>query len=370
MTTSEKTDIRLSVLDVERKYTVEPDEYISSNSSKYVSWGPDNNFPQLLFNCYQKSATLAAVINSRVDYILGDGIQVSESGAYWKEKVNRNGMTMRQLLAKLAINKSLYGSYAIQVIYNKLGLPVELYPLDFGRIRLSEDRKKVYYAKKWTKYQGKYEVYDAWDPKNIDMTNPTQIFVDTDTLSQSVYPIPPYAGAITDILTEIECSNYALNSVANGFSAKYILNFPENANLTDEQKSDMEKAIKKKFCGSDAEANFLLYWCNGGSDMSNKLEISKIEDDSTPERFIAVKENARSNIFTATRTTPLLCGLPMASAFSTDEFRDSFKLHQKTVIAPIQDNIRETLDKITGVDDLLAIIPFNIDFEDQEKEEA
>lgn len=362
----EKKNIQLSIVDIEKKYTVDPEEY-SYSSSRYVSWGPDNNYPQLLFNCYNKSATLHAVINSRVDYILGDKIVVNESGAIWKEKVNRTGMTMRQLIAKLAFNKTLYGAFAIQVIYNKLGVPVELYPLDFGRIRLSEDKKKVYYSKKWTKYQGKADVYDAWDPKNIDVNNPTQIYVDNDILSQTIYPIPPYAGAIADVLTEVECSRYALNSVSKGFSAKFVLNFPEANSLTDEQKKDIEAGIKAKFCGSEADANFLLFWRNGDTD-ADKLEISKIESDETPERFIAVKDNARSNIFTSMRCSPLLCGLPMASAFSTDEFRDSYKLHQKTVIEPLQDIIREALDKVTGIQNVVTIQPFNIDFEDKEKE--
>lgn len=358
----EKNKIQLSVLDIEKKYVVDPEETTYGNKS-LVTWGLDNQLPILYRNCYQKSATLKAIIDGIINYTLGDDIIVKDEAAYWREKVNRNGLTVRQLFSKLDFSLNVYGGFAIQVIYNKLGQVVEMFPLEYGRVRTNEDGTKVYYAKKWTKYQTKSQEFDAFDPKHIDMENPTQIFIYRNDTTSSVYPLPPYAGAIYDVLTEIECSKYSLNTVARGFSAKYIINFPEANNLTDEQKEGIQEAIKTKFCGSENEVNFMLFWKNDDTDKG--IEVTKIESDETPERFIAIKDNARTNIFVSMKATPVLFGLPNASnGFSTNEYRDSYKLFQKSVIAPQQDVILEAFSKITGIEDGIEIVPFNITFEE------
>ena len=360
----EDNRIQLSVLDIEKKYVTDPEETTYGNKS-LVTWGLDNQLPVLYHNCYSKSASLKAIIDGIINYTLGDDIVLDDNAAYWSEKVNRAGLTMRQLISKIDFNLNVYGGFAIQVIYNKLGQVVEMYPLDFGRCRVCEDGTKVYYAKKWTKYQTKSQEFDCFNPKNIDKKNPTQIFYYKNDTSNSIYPLPPFAGAIYDVLTEIECAKYSLNTVARGFSAKYILNLPEAANsMTDEQKRGMEEAIKAKFCGSENEANFLMYYRNGDSD-ADKLEITKIESDETPERYIAIKDNARTNIFVSMRTTPLLMGLVngITTGFATQEYKDSFKLFQKSVIEPQQDIIIEALEKITGAKGGIHIMPFVINFD-------
>lgn len=360
----EENRIQLSVLDIESKYVVSPDETTYGNKS-LVTWGMDNQMPVLYHNCYNKSATLKAIIDGTINYVLGDDIVLDDTAAYWREKVNRTGLTMRQLISKLAFNLNVYGGFVIQLIYNKLGQVVELFPLDFGRCRTNEDGTKIYYAKKWTKYQTKSQEFDRFDPKNINKDNPTQIFYYKNDTTNSVYPLPPYAGALYDVLTEIECAKYSLNTVARGFSAKYLFNFPEANNLTDEQKDGIEEAIKNKFCGSENETNFMLYWKN---EDGSGIEITKIESDETPERYIAIKDNARTNIFVAMRTTPLLMGLVngISTGWATQEFSDSFKLFQKTVIKPQQDIIVEALEKITGAKNGIHIVPFEIDFGTQE----
>lgn len=356
-------EIRLSVLDVEKKYIVDPEEF-TYGSDKMVAWGADNKLPVLYKNCYNQSATLKAIIDGSINYVLGDEVIVNPNASAWAEKVNRTGMTPRQFIAKMAYNYFVYGGMAVQVIYNKLGLPVELFPLDFGMCRTNESGTKVYFSKTWTKYQTKSKEYDVFDPKNVDMDNPTQILYFKGDFTSSVYPLPPYAGAIYDVLTEVECSKYSLNTVARGFAAKYLIQFPETNNLTDEQKSGIEAAIRNKFCGSDNEANFLLYWKNSIDDQG--ISVTKIESDETPERYIAVKDNARTNIFVSMKATPLLFGLPNASnGFSTDEYRDSYKLYLKSVIAPVQDIILEMFEKITGIKDGITIMPFAITFDEQ-----
>lgn len=357
----EKERISLSILDIEKKYTIDTSE-ATYGVEQIVQWGPNNDAPLLYKNCYRSSATLKACVDASVNYLLGDAVEVNAKA--WDNGVNRRGMTMRQFVAHLGASLQIYGGFAFQVIYNQLGLPVELFPLEFSNIRTNESGTKIWYSKKWTKWSQKAEIFDAYNPEKIDKDNPTQIFYYKGDFTTNVYPLPPYFGAIPDVLTEIECAKYSLNSVTNGFSARYILNFPESNNLTDEQKEGLEQAIKTKFCGSEPEANFLMYWSEDGT---KKIEVSKIEGDEGPERYIAIKDNARQNIFVSMRLTPNLLGLPtQTTGFNSQEYSDAFKLYEKTVIDPMRDTIVSVISKVTGVENAISFVPFSITFNNGE----
>lgn len=354
-------EMKFSVIDAERKYSYDYAENTYGEKS-LVSYGANNDAPLLFYNCYSNSATLKSIIDGMCAYILGEDVIISDEGAKWREKVNSAGMTMRQLIAQITLDYLIYGGFAIQVIYSKLGTVTDLYPLNFAKCRTNEYGTKIYYSKRnWSKYGTKSEEFDAFNREKFDINKPTQIYYFKGDFTKSVYPLPLWHGALNDVLTEMECSKYSLNSVAAGFMARYAIQFPNAGNLTNEQQNDIEEAIKAKFCGADTDSNFMLYF----SPNSDKLQIDKIESDDTPEKFIAIKDNARSNIYTAMRCTPLLMGLPNASnGFSTNEYKDSFKLFQKTVIQPIQDSICYALDKIIGAP-AVAISAFNIKFEEE-----
>ncbi len=177
---------------------------------------------------------------------------------------------------------------------------------------------------------------------------------------RKVYNTAPWAAALDDVLTEIEGSRYSLNSVANGFSARYIIEIPDTANLTDEQKDVVVEGIKDHFTGTDAN-NFMVYW---GNDEGKSLEVRKIEADETPERFQAVRQAAKENIFTAMRMSPLLVGTAVANTgFSTDEYMSAYKLYNRTIALGYQDMIKSVIDDITGVENAIEIIPFSISFD-------
>lgn len=361
---TENLTVELSVVDAERKYSVpEYSETVYSTNS-IVSYGPENDLPILLRNCYRGSATLKSIIDQYISYILGEDITVNEKIASFSKVVNPSGMTMRQFLASIALDFMVYGGYAYQVIYSKMGTTYALYPLDFSRLRTNEKGDKIWYAKKqWTKYGTKSEEFKRFDPEERVKTS---IFYFKGDFTKNVYPLPTWYGALTDVLTEIECSHYALNSVSNGFSARYIINLPNAGNLPKEQKDIINKEIKEKFAGSDTDSNFMLYFAN-----SDKfLDVKKVESDDATDRYIAVKENARSNIYTALRCSPLLLGLPAQNGFSTSEYRDCFKIFQKTVIQPIQDMLIEGLDTVfqkqLNGEHAIEIIPFEIKFDNEQ----
>lgn len=354
--------ITLSVVETERKYVYDPAEDIYGGGEGVVSWGKENDTPKLLANCYERSATLKATIDQSINYIMGDDIVVNDEAGSWKEKVNRRGMDMRTLIEHIAYDYYTYGNFAIQIIYNGLGIPVELYPLDVAKCRLNRDRNKVIYNKKgWSRWGTAGERYDRWGFAELDPKNATMIYFYNGTGIRRVYNAAPWAAALDDVLAEIEGSRYSLNSISNGFAARYIINLPDTANLTDEQKEIIEDGIRTKFCGYDAPSNFMIYY---GNDEAKALTINKIDADDAAEKFNNIRQISKENIFTAMRISPLLVGTSVGNTgFSTQEFSDSFKLYNRTIALPMQQLFKGVIDDITGVKDAIEIIPFSVSFE-------
>jgi hypothetical protein len=57
-----------------------------------------------------------------------------------------------------------------------------------------------------------------------------------------------------------------------------------------------------------------------------------------------------------------------ANGFATNEYRDSYKLFNKTMVQPMQKDIVDTFNKIFNNDNSVEIKPFTIDFEEDNKE--
>lgn len=329
-------------------------------NGKYVQWGVDNQYPNLIDDMYRQSPTLGSVIDGVVKFICGNGYSLSDEAKKWEEQVNRRGDTIDDLIEQMAADLVKYNGLAIQVIYNKLGETKELYALDFGRCRVSPDFKKVYYAnKRWGQYTSKYEEYDAFDRGKIDMERPTQIFW-IKFGSRTTYPVPCFQSAFRDIQAEIASSKYVLNNMANGLAAKTVITIPNTSGLlTEDEKKAVEKDIKTKFTGPDADSSFFLYFKNEeGEDM--KIDTIQIEDES--DKFEKIKNAARESIFISFRATPNIFGLPTATTgFNSQEYNSAFKLFQKTQIQGYQKKIQRCLNKIFAAKDSITILPFTLE---------
>ena len=138
--------------------------------------------------------------------------------------------------------------------------------------------------------------------------------------------------------------------------AKYVLQV-----LLDAELINIEEAIKTKFCGADAPNNFMLYWKNSEGE---GIDVKKIESDDTSEKYLAIRNSVRENIFVAFRCTPNLFGLPTATTgFNSQEYLGAFKLFHKSVVEPIQDTILGAFSKVTQTKDGVIINPYQINFE-------
>lgn len=343
--------IKFALIDPDDAFEIPSYEESDARGKSIVSWGPDNQFPNSLWLMAQASPTLSAIINGTVELIKGEEIILnpdihSNGDLYYYPFINRYDETIVDLVEALTRDYMLYGMYAIQIIYNKLGNIAELCPLPAEFIRLNEDRSLIYFSKKWRKFSTNSVAYSRFDRDNI-IDNKSQVFIYTNSGHRQVYGISPQNSALEDISAEAFSAKYVRKSLQNGLSARYIVDLPNTANLTDEQKSDIEDAITDKFTGWQNSGSFALYFNSGDSG----LNITKVDMENSNEIFKSIRDAASQNIFIVNHATPNLFGLPTATTgFSQQEYDQAYALYKKMTIDPIKSVIVRSLDKIFRID--------------------
>ena len=325
----------------------------------YLNYGVDNRFPNYLWDLYLKSAILQSIVNGTADYVSGNEIQYNPAPKIQAlgEEANKDGETLDDIIKKISTDYLIFGGFALQIIYNKLGEVTELYWLDFRNVRRSKDGDKVYYSEDWIKHANDFIEYDVFNPQD-ETHKGTCVFYFKGHISRGVYPIPRYNGALSAIETSTEISKFHLNSINNNFAGNFIINF-NNGEPDEETKGEIEKKIKEKFSGADNAGKFMVAF-NDSKD--NGVTVERIQDDNFDKKYESLRTDTYKEIFVAFRAIPQLFGYSLeGTGFNKQEFIEAYELYNKTTVIPIQKDLQRTFNKIFGIDNAISIVPFKLE---------
>lgn len=325
----------------------------------FIVWGERNLYPQYLWKLSQEVTVLRTIINAIADYTVGENVRIKH--LTWAESVNKDGDTAEEIVRNCALDLARYGGFALNVVRNKAGQVAAVYYLDFKDIRSDKKNKVFYYSEDWDKQYGrvKYTTYNAFDPEGRDVNS---IYYYKNSKS-TTYPIPRLAGdAAIAAETERNISEFHLNSLKNGFSSNVIINF-NNGQPTDEEKEEIERNLCEKFGGFQNAGRIMASFNDSKEQM---VTVSKIDAADFGDRYNALAKSTKQDIYSAFQAHPVLFGLPTeGTGFNDQDFKEAFKLFNKTVILPMQKVIKQAFEKILGKKEIVSFEPFNIDWTDE-----
>lgn len=340
------------------------DEYIIDNiirptetkGKDFVTWGEDNDYPQYLNSLYENVPTLKTIIDAMTDYICGDDIII---GGGWDTLRNKKHMTIKRIVRHLAKDYVKYGGFAFNILFDQSRQIVQIYYLDFSRCRINEEQTKLFYSTQWNDARAKYISIPMFGYEKEGEYSVAFYYSNDIT---KTYPTPTWAAAVLPCEIEKLINEYDINLIRNGFSSNYIVNF-NSGKPTDEQKAEIEYEFYDKFTGINNTGRPMLTF---NTSKDNEATVVKIDSDNFADKYTKLQETARSQIFTAFRVTPNLIGLPTeTTGFNSQEYAEAFKLLQKTVVQPLQQDIEENINLIFGFD-MLKFKPFSISFEEKD----
>ena len=332
-----------------------------------VEWGTRNAYPDYLLDLYNNVPTLRSIINGNIDYVAGDDVTIMPlQEEFTNQEMNMRGDTIREQVKDIAKDFEIYGGFALQVIRNLAGEVAEVYYIDMRYLRTNKEGDVFYYSEKWGKSsRTDMVVYPAFLPKieweklsDEERNRHASSILFVKNVHTQVYPAPLYAASIKACEIERLIDEFHLSDINNHFVSSAIINF-NNGDPGQEIKSEIERGFNEKFCGASNGGRVAFSW-NPNKETATDIVEFKMEDFG--ERYKALSQHSRTQIFTSFRAIPLLFGLTseVNTGFSTEEFEQSFKLYNRTQIQPVQRMICDAYDKIYGQRGVLTIRPFSL----------
>lgn len=323
----------------------------------YIKFGVDNLFPQQLIELYDSSAMNHTCIDAIQDGIYGEGI-VDYGGEY----INTEGETIDDVFERIALDYTLFGGYALNLIWNKEGTRIaEIYHLPFANVRSGkpDEEDKIhsyYYSSDWSQIR-KYKPveYKCFDPTDNKKDNASQIYYCKDyNPGQEIYPLPAYIGGVNDIQLDARVSRFHNANISNGLAPSMFVQF-RNGIPNPEERRDIYREIEDTFSGEENAGRFFLAFSEPGKE----LQVTPIEN-ANDDYYLTLEQRITSRILTAHRiTSPLLLGIKDGAGFSSnaDEIVTSYSHFMNTVVRPKQTKILNTYGYI------LKLAGFNVKLE-------
>ena len=355
---------------VDNKMILPVERFVSGKD--LVEWGNRNSYPDYLLDLYNNVPTLRSIINGNIDFITGDDVSIRPlTDNLPNGQMNNRGDNIREQIKDIAKDYEIYGGFALQIIRNLIGMVAEVYYIDMRYLRTNKEGNVFYYCEDWSK-SGKKDVivypafmpnlnWDALDDEQRNRNASSILYVKN--VHTQVYPAPLYAASIKACEIERLIDDFHINSLQNQFVSSAIINF-NNGDPGDEMKKEIEDAINEKFAGAANGGRIMLSF---NKNKESATDIVEFEVKDFGERYKALSEHSRQQIFTAFRANPNLFGIPTeGNGFANEQYAESFKLYNRTQIQPVQRLIADTYDKIYGTKGVLTIVPFSMEGETED----
>jgi phage portal protein BeeE len=343
-------------------------EFKEQQSKDWILYGTSegwvNQYPDYLLHIYDRSAKHYAIVNGKVDYVIGQGLSVNEKGLNTEQIARLNkfisepnpNQTLEDIIQMCSLDLEIFGGFALEILYDKKG-GYQMYHAEFAKYRVSKDQKTYYHCADWKKAKPEtIEPIKAFDYN--DKSGKQLLYIKAYHPKADYYPLPPYLGAIPYIELDSEIANFHLNSVKNGFVAGFMFNF-FNGQPTEEEQETIEARIESKFCGTDNANRILL---NFNDSKEQAVEVLPLGSNDFDSRFDILNKTVQQEIFSGHRVVdPALFGIKEDGVFATrTQVRDSYELFKNTYVRARQDfimNVFNELAALQGFEKRIQIIP-------------
>ena len=366
---------KLMIIPKYREEMYPTSKVFEDDKGKIVYYGERNDFPHYITELYNKSSINATAINAITDGIVGGGLTTEDETVL--ERANRDGESWNDIFKKVALDRALFGGYALEVIWSNDRTKItDVYHIDFSYIRAHRMNERGivpgYFVSSQFENKGRLRISDddvVYIPKfsKVDRESPSQMYYfNPYRPGMRYYPLPDYNAGLNIIALDAEIDNFHKNNIKNGLAPS--LSITTFTNADNEDRDVIERQLRDAYAGSD-NAGSLIYM-----DVANKDEapiITPIPQNGADGYYTTVNDMVLQKILTAHRiVSPMLLGIRTEGQLGgRTELLESQALFVANVIQPKQSDILTTFEeifKVNGYEQPIGIESIRI-FEDGEE---
>jgi len=315
---------------------------LENRSGKYITYGFANEYPYYLLDNYRRSSKHNAIVNGKVNYIMGGGWQAGDDLTV--EQQARfikffDGMSstedLNDITEKLVLDLELFNGFAVAVTWSKLGTIAKMEHVPFEKIRVDKE-EKMFQVADWYNDDmmqlfpkvGDIEKIPAFDPEN--RLGKHLFYYRVYAAGVKHYPLPEYIGGNAWIEADVQVANFHNNNLRNNFWGGYLINF-NNGIPTPEEQGDIERQIKRKFSGTDNAGRFVVTF---NDDAAKAPTLEPLTPSDMDKQFEILNKAIQQEIFIAHRVTnPALFGVKTEGQLGgRTELVEAYELFKATYV--------------------------------------
>jgi hypothetical protein len=315
---------------------------LENRSGKYITYGFANEYPYYLLDNYRRSSKHNAIVNGKVNYIMGGGWQAGdnltvEQQARFIKFFDGLSSTedLNDITEKLVLDLEIFNGFAVAVTWSKLGTIAKMEHIPFEKIRVDKE-EKIFQVADWYNDDmmqlfpkvGDIEKIPAFDPEN--RLGKQLFYYRVYAAGVKHYPLPEYIGGNAWIEADVQVANFHNNNLRNNFWGGYLINF-NNGIPTPEEQGDIERQIKRKFSGTDNAGRFVVTF---NDDAAKAPTLEPLTPSDMDKQFEILNKAIQQEIFIAHRVTnPMLFGVKTEGQLGgRNELVEAYELFKATYV--------------------------------------
>ena len=312
-------------------------------SKDFWRWGSDNNLPEALATLSRRSTAHRRIINDKADYISGKGFNYDTSVALLDsivKRANGDGESLRQVLNKLAFDKSLFGNAFLEVVTDENHSFLSLYHQDATRCRVAKQSQHILLHHDWAHFRPSealsLPLYPKFE-KQADGTLRSIIhYKDYEPMFEH-YGVPQYIAGMNVSAIAYKTDRWNITRLDNSFQLSGVMMI-DNAVDSEEEASKLARMAEQRFAGKPGQVMFIIR-DESSDDNSRFIPIESQNDGDWKD----LHDQATSDIVVAHSWFRSLSGLDYSSGFSAERILHEYEVALNTVILGEQSELLEPI---------------------------
>ena len=312
-------------------------------SSEFWRWGSDNNLPEALATLSRRSTAHRRIINDKADYISGKGFNYDSSVTLLDKVVKRangDGESLRQVLNKLAFDKSLFGNAFLEVVTDEAHSFLSLYHQDATHCRLAKKSQHVLLHHDWSHFRSSealsLPLYPKFEKQSDGTLRSIIHYKDYEPMFQH-YGVPQYIAGMNVSAIAYKTDRWNIARLDNSFQLSGVMMI-DNAVDSEEEAAKLARMAEQRFAGKPGQVMFIIR-DESSDDNSRFIPIESQNDGDWKE----LHDQATSDIVVAHSWFRSLSGLDYSTGFSAERILHEYEVALNTVILGEQNELLEPI---------------------------
>ncbi len=321
----------------------------TESNREFWRWGDDNLFPNALALLSRRSTTHRRIINDKADYISGKGFSsdpmLPELGEF-AACVNGTGESLRQLLNKLAFDKSLFGNAFVEIVTDPARSFLSLFHQDASRCRLGRDRKHILLHHDWNHFRKSearvLPLYPDFEEMSDGTLRSAIHYKDYEPMFEN-YGVPPYIAGLNVSAIAYKTDRWNISRLDNSFQLSGVMVLDGSVD-SEAEAEELMRTARTKFAGKPGQVLFVIKE-SGEADNTRFIPIAS-DNEGDWEKLHA---QATSDIVVAHSWFRSLSGLDYSSGFNSERILHEYEVALNTVILAEQEELLEPLRAVISL---------------------